>query len=114
MGPERRYQTKLIDKLREAGAYIVKYPAGPHGTVGTPDLLACYRGHFIAIEVKAGDPTLARYRPTTSQQRQLNAIKHAGGVAIIAQPAYEPSLLLDDLDAMLNLADQVLADQVGA
>lgn len=100
MGPERRYQTSLIDKLRKRGAWVVKYPAGPHGTIGTPDLLACYRGYFLAIECKA-----RREEPTPMQQRQLDSIREADGLAIVAWPGV-------DLDALLLAIDED-ADDAG-
>lgn len=96
MGPERRYQTSLIDLLRKRGAWVAKYPAGPHGSVGVPDLLACYRGRFFAIECKAtrGD------QPTAMQQRQLNLIVTAGGLATVAYPGS------DDVAAILDAIDE--------
>jgi Holliday junction resolvase len=94
MGPERRYQTQLIAELRKRGAWVAKYPAGPHGTIGTPDLLACYRGYFLAIECKA-----RREEPTTMQQRQLDLIREAGGIAIVAWPGLDLDHLLDAFDA---------------
>lgn len=86
MASEARYQKQLMDRIRERGGWVVKYPAGPHGTIGTPDLLVCYLGHFLAIEVKAGNPRLKRYEPTPMQARQLDGVREAGGVAIIAWP----------------------------
>lgn len=105
MGPERTYQTKLIERLRKRGAWVVKYPAGPHGTVGTPDLLACYRGLFLAIEVKAGDPKLKAYAPTIAQQRQLDAINTADGLALVLWPGNDAHLdvILGGLDADADL-----------
>lgn len=103
MGPERAHQTKLISELRARGAWVVKYPAGPHGTIGTPDLLACYRGQFAAIEVKAGDPRLKAYQPTPMQQRQLDLVVTAGGFAYISWPG-GPSAN-DMLDAIDNVMD---------
>lgn len=102
MGPERTYQTKLIGQLRERGAWVVKYPAGPHGTIGTPDLLVCHLGHFIALEVKAGDPRLKAYAPTVMQQQQLDAIMEAGGIAVIAWPGNAENImaLLDAVERL--------------
>lgn len=103
-GPERAYQTKVIDQLRARGAWVVKYPAGPHGAVGTPDLLACYRGRFLAIECKAGDPRLKAYTPTAMQLRQLDAIVTAGGHAVVLWPG-----MLGGVPHVLDLIDEILA-----
>lgn len=103
MGPERRWQVKVIERLRARGAWVVKYPAGPHGAVGTPDLLVCYRGNFIAIECKAGDPTKKAHEPTVAQLKQLDAIVTAGGHAFVSWPGGH------DADAILDLVDELLA-----
>lgn len=54
----------------------------PRGTMmgrsGIPDLIICYRGYFIGVEVKAG-----RNRPTALQERELQGIQAAGGAALV-------------------------------
>lgn len=102
MAGEARYQKQLMDAIRERGGWVVKYPAGPHGTIGTPDLLVCYLGHFLAIEVKAGNPRLKRYEPTAMQQRQLDAIVTAGGHAFVDWPTGRGA------DHILDLIDELL------
>lgn len=107
MGPERTYQVKLMEALRDRGAYVVKYPAGPHGTVGTPDLLACYRGQFLAIECKAGDPSKKAHEPTAMQLKRLDEIVTAGGHALVMWPGGRSA------SDVLDLIDEILADEVG-
>jgi len=51
---------------------------GGFGNSGTPDILACCWGLFLAIECKAGDNTV-----TALQQREIDSINAAGGVAIV-------------------------------
>ncbi len=96
MGPEARYQKSLIDQLRSRGAWICKYPAGPHGSVGVPDLLACYRGRFLAIECKAAKAKT----PTAMQQHQLDLIVTAGGLATVSYPGSDDvAAILDSIDS---------------
>lgn len=45
---------------------------------GLPDILCCYRGHMIAIEVKTG-----RGRLTPQQKRELEALRRAGAVVLV-------------------------------
>lgn len=47
---EQDIQRKIIKYLESVGAYVVKVVASNKS--GTPDILACYRGIFLAIEVK--------------------------------------------------------------
>lgn len=51
---------------------------GPFGKAGCPDDIICWRGIFIAIEVKADDG-----HATDLQMRALKDIGLAGGVAAI-------------------------------
>ena len=47
---ERTFQTRAIKWLRAQGAYVVNISVS---TVrGTPDLVICYRGKFLALELK--------------------------------------------------------------
>lgn len=50
------------------------------GTVGIPDIIACIRGVFVAIEVKAPGK-LGNVTP--NQANVLNAVLAAGGVAMV-------------------------------
>lgn len=49
---------------------------------GTPDMLVCYRGHFIALELKKDwiDD------PDPLQLYKINKIKKAGGLAFVVYP----------------------------
>ena len=49
--------------------------------VGTPDILACVNGHFVAVEVKAENG-----RPSDLQIYHIEQIKKAGGYGVILYP----------------------------
>lgn len=50
---EKHLQSKILKALRSHGGWWVKYHPGPrYGQPGVPDILGCYRGVFIALEVK--------------------------------------------------------------
>jgi len=55
---------------------------------GTPDLIVCLRGIFIAIELKIGDE-----EPDDLQAYKLNAIKRAGGVTYVVRPTNAEEVL---------------------
>jgi Holliday junction resolvase len=76
--PERKVKRKVIDILKEAGAYYTMPVASGFGNAGVPDILACYRGTFFGIECKANGG-----RPTKLQLSNLAQIKRAGGVALL-------------------------------
>lgn len=73
---EALVKKKVVEILKEAGAWYCFPVASGYGRSGIPDILACCRGIFIAIECKAGDN-----KPTALQERELGRIQNAGGVA---------------------------------
>jgi len=64
--------------LKAFNAYYFFPVMGGYGRSGIPDIIACFRGHFIAIECKAGFNTT-----TQLQERELKAIATAGGVTLV-------------------------------
>jgi len=80
--PESVLVDKIIKALREQDkSYWVKIHGGMYQAVGLPDIVGCYNGRFVAIEVKipGKEKTL-----TERQKLILKRIKKAGGYAIMA------------------------------
>jgi Holliday junction resolvase len=71
---------KLVDKLREAGAWVYKVHGSGMSRAGVPDLLCCYKGRFVAIEVKTDTGKVS-----PRQRVELAAINDAGGDAFLCQ-----------------------------
>lgn len=82
MGSEKSYENKIKRYLKECGCYRVKYHGNYYSENGTPDILACVNGYFLAIEVKAQDG-----KPTELQLAKIDAIRKAGGFAYVAYPS---------------------------
>jgi Holliday junction resolvase len=76
--PEAAVKKKVRAILDYFGVYYFSPATGGYGRSGVPDVIACYRGKFIAVEVKAGDN-----KPTALQERELSQIKKRGGVALV-------------------------------
>ncbi len=76
--PETRVKRRVTDILRKYDAYFFFPASNGFGRAGIPDIIACYRGQFIAIECKAGKNTT-----TALQRRELRAIEDAGGYALV-------------------------------
>jgi Holliday junction resolvase len=75
MNEESKIQKKIIDFLKSEGAYVVKTIVCSKN--GIPDLLCCYRGQFMALEVKTDEG-----KTTALQEYNLKEIEKAGGIAI--------------------------------
>ena len=76
--PETKVKRKVTDILKQYDAYYFFPASNGFGRAGIPDIIACYRGQFIAIECKAGKNTT-----TALQRRELLAIQDAGGYALV-------------------------------
>ncbi|MEF9896399.1 MAG: VRR-NUC domain-containing protein [Clostridia bacterium] len=56
--------------------FFWKEHGGTYGTSGVPDIICCYKGRFLGLEAK-----LPGGRLTELQNRALNKINRAGGIA---------------------------------
>lgn len=106
---ESTIQKEIIDYLKSRGAWVIKVPGSQivgsaENTVvapllpGTPDLLACYRGRFLGIEVKAARKGV---RVSGEQVAQGSAIQKSGGWWFVAWKVEQVETLLESVDAML-------------
>ena len=82
MASEKSYENKIKRYLKDRGCYRVKYHGNYFSENGTPDILACVNGYFLAIEVKAQNGT-----PSELQMVKVDAIRKAGGFAYVAYPS---------------------------
>lgn len=94
MGPEKKIENQIKTELERRRAWYVKIAASNYMPVGIPDILACYNGRFIAIEVKRP----GRLNGTSPAQRlQLDNIVRAGGYGLVT----------DNVDAVITLLDKI-------
>ena len=68
-----------------------KEHGGMYGTAGLPDIICCYKGRFIAFEVKN-----AKGKVTELQKRTMGEINSAGGEAMIVRSVDEVKARLRD------------------
>jgi Holliday junction resolvase len=76
--PEGKVKAKVVKLLKERGVYYFFPATFGMGRSGVPDIVCCARGRFLAIECKAG-----KNKPTALQERELEAIRVAGGTALV-------------------------------
>lgn len=76
--PEKKVKDAVRKVLTEFGVYYFMPAANGFGRAGVPDIICCFGGRFIAIECKAGKGTT-----TALQDRELAAIRTAGGMAMV-------------------------------
>ena len=78
---EKLYENKIKAYLKSIGAYFIKTHGDRFSKVGTPDIIACVNGQFVAVEVKAENG-----KPSELQLYHLDEIWKAGGLAFLLYP----------------------------
>ncbi len=81
-GPEKNFENKIRSMLTERGAWVLKTWSNGVQRSGVPDLLVCYKGYFLGLEIKATGG-----RASELQKWNIDGIKKAGGVGMIVYPA---------------------------
>ena len=77
--PEKVVKDAVTKVLKSEDAYYFFPATHGYGRSGVPDIIACVNGRFLAIECKAGGN-----KPTALQTREIENIRIAGGVAVVA------------------------------
>lgn len=96
MAREKTIENKIKSYLKSKGAYYFKHHGNQFSQVGVPDIIVCYKGRFIGIEVKneAG-------KTSPLQDYNLEAIQNAGGVGLVARDVQIVKELLEYLDKVI-------------
>jgi hypothetical protein len=79
MTPEGKVKAKVTALLKKHNIYYFMPATGGYGRSGVPDIIACMRGRFLAIECKA----TGNNKLTALQKRELAAIEEAGGISYV-------------------------------
>ena len=99
MTREKFYENKIKQYIRSVGGHCVKYFGTAYSESGTPDILACINGHFLAIEVKATNG-----KPSELQIYKVGCIRKAKGLAYVAYPS--------GWDRLKAIIDGLLIDKI--
>lgn len=96
--------TKILELIRERGGYAENIWGGGFQSAGIPDILACYRGVFLGIEVKVG-----KNKPSELQKAKVKLINDAGGLAFVTWDNLEQvTVALDYIDRKASSRKSVL------
>jgi len=105
--PEGKVKRKIKELLKALGPDVYYFmPAmGSFGKSGVPDIVACIRGTFVAIEVKADK---RKNPPTALQEKNLEEIRTAMGHALVID-ANDMDYLKDYVDRFMHDREEVAA-----
>lgn len=90
---EKNIENKIKNYLKSKGAYCVKYHGNKFSQVGVADLLVCYKGKFLAIEIKN---EIGKTSPL--QDVNIELVKKAGGISFVARSVDDVRKIIDDLE----------------
>lgn len=82
MASEKNFENQVKKWLKEHEAWYVKTWSNGVQRSGIPDLLICWKGRFIALELKAENG-----RASKLQEYEISQIKESGGIALIVRPS---------------------------
>jgi hypothetical protein len=92
--PEKRIVNAILKHLKALPeVFAWKEHGGQYGTAGLPDIICCYRGLFLAFEVKTVTGKLSKLQEITLQK--INAAK---GKAFKVTSLREVKEILKSLD----------------
>jgi VRR-NUC domain. len=91
---EKVIVNRIIKYLKTLdGCFYWKEHGGMYGTSGIPDIICCYKGKFMAFEVKTPSGKLSKLQEITLKQ-----IEKAGGVAAKVTSMEEVKEVLDEME----------------
>ena len=87
---EKNFENKIKSYLKSIGAYFIKTHGDRFSKVGTPDIIACVNGKFVALELKGKGG-----KPSELQLYHLECIRLAGGYGVVSAPKEEVKRIKD-------------------
>lgn len=97
--PESRLSRKIMQAWRKRGVYCYKVHGSEFTPAGTPDIVGCYRGHFIYYETKIADHG---NKPTEIQYYRMEQMKKAGAIGDWGTSVSHALTVLDRVDSILD------------
>ena len=88
---EKAIENRIKAYLKSIGAYYFKHHGNQFSQVGVPDIVACYKGRFIGIEVKNETG-----KTSPLQDINLKMINEAGGIGIVARSVEDVRKIIDN------------------
>lgn len=95
MAEEKRFENQVKRYLDSIGAWYLKTISNGYQRAGIPDLLICYKGRFLGVELKA-----KKGKATPLQEYELKQIRQSGGLAFVLYP--------DDFDWFKKLMEEII------
>jgi Holliday junction resolvase len=76
--PEKKVKDKVKKVLDKLGCYYFFPATGGYGKSGVPDIIICFKSHYVAIECKT-----VGNKPTGLQELNMKQIRDNGGSTLV-------------------------------
>lgn len=86
---EAQFSKQVVKYLKDKGALVNVNTANMFDRVGRSDVECCYKGFFIALELKTG-----RYTADSLQISYLQKVRDAGGFGLILRDTLQELMVL--------------------
>ena len=91
MKSESKLQARILRYLGSLGLWCWAFKAEVCNDRGVPDIICCFKGRFIGLEVKS-----ERGRVSGPQKLQIKRIRRAGGRAAVVRSLDDVKRVLSD------------------
>lgn len=108
MATETQITKSIVRVVKRRKAWVVKFHGGKATRAGVPDLLLCYLGFFVALEVKRPGE-----KATPIQEHEMSLIRAAGGVACVVTSVAEAEAVLDEVEVHIRTGVQMVGSGTG-
>ena len=82
MKPETKFRSSKVIPFLKTLKYCTFFSIQQASISGTPDLLCCIRGIFVALELKKSN----KDKPTRLQSHMLKEVERACGMSFVVNP----------------------------
>ena len=93
---ESNLTRSILKALQRRGGFWFKVHGHPGQRRGIPDIIGCYKGRFIGLELKVPN---RRDKVTELQEQVLEEISKAGGVGQVVTSKEEALRTLEEVDS---------------
>lgn len=101
-GKETRLSNKIKKYLESLYIYVEKIWGGGFQSSGVPDLLFCYKGIFVGMELKVDNK-----KPSELQKAKLLKINKSGGVGVVVYSFDECLKTLEFIDSFIRMGQKM-------
>ena len=104
---ETSLQERIQTLIESKGGYVIKTHGDMTTEPGIPDLIFCYKGLFIAFEVKVDNN-----EPSRQQGIHCRNIHKASGIASIIWNIEQAKIVLTSIDRMMAIHNNIVPELI--